>query len=841
MSLILTRRAPIALLMMSFGTPAWAADNMKLEAMEKTKVSNAIGLLEQAWKDCLSMKIVDVMGSGGDNMPYEKIKKEGMDVDPTFQDAINHIKNMLDKDNIVSKDMNGWGSVDVQPGVDNDKIILRKKLLQEMCDPAASAADKMIGKLQLVATLANETMHVFQKWTEQTGNAGLPKLCDGEKDSDMSSIKALEPIVNALTDAMGMPHTTIAGVRTDPQYVFLLGLCMEDAGATSAADIAKVQKAAKEKLGETSPRSGYKGRKDRFAFDLTPPFTNWATWYYGGSDAFQETLSEADIDTRGGSRITGDDLSTTRYLSLPPGQLIVQTRGYINELGQEMVINLATNTLGQVSIFGYRDTNDDGLPESLPQFNWTLPIPPTGSPRPIYQLRIYPVYPDTYRDRSAGLTIFDPGTGSVLTLPLQPDGSSLLPPQFIFVHPALVNPDLHLLEMITPSDSSPAVRVIFGDPSEGSANIMWFDHFPDNSTIAFMNPGQFFAQAAAPTNTPGIDQLFISPTGGPIRLMANPGAIVELVSIGRGARQTVGLASIGQNGVSPFFNTFAPIQGNDLYQFFKPGNIPFEGFLSRVGTNIACAVHDETGDGTPDRLQLSTDPPRLHLLTGDGLQPGVFQYQHEIALELNDYVGFRGWSDEEGRNLLVPEVLDGFTRISAAPLRPQYAQRLLDLDGDGAEDDAAVIVCSGFSGERGSFFDIFYWTHAPGPALNTDLGHLPPNFEPGAIAYPDLNNDHLPDLVITDYNTGDEMCFRNISTPGNVRFEPCSVTPPCCPGNADKITPGSVNFADVTTVLANFNMPANPDGSSPGDADCNSAINFSDITSVLANFLNSCP
>lgn len=66
-----------------------------------------------------------------------------------------------------------------------------------------------------------------------------------------------------------------------------------------------------------------------------------------------------------------------------------------------------------------------------------------------------------------------------------------------------------------------------------------------------------------------------------------------------------------------------------------------------------------------------------------------------------------------------------------------------------------------------------------------------------------------------------------------------SAVPTCCPGNADKVS-GQVTFADVTAVLANFNAPANPNGSSIGDADCNGFINFADVTAVLANFLNSC-
>jgi len=66
--------------------------------------------------------------------------------------------------------------------------------------------------------------------------------------------------------------------------------------------------------------------------------------------------------------------------------------------------------------------------------------------------------------------------------------------------------------------------------------------------------------------------------------------------------------------------------------------------------------------------------------------------------------------------------------------------------------------------------------------------------------------------------------------------------PPCCPGNADKVTPGQVTFNDVLAVLANFLNPgANPNGTSVGDANCNGVIDFNDVLNVLANFLALCP
>jgi hypothetical protein len=61
---------------------------------------------------------------------------------------------------------------------------------------------------------------------------------------------------------------------------------------------------------------------------------------------------------------------------------------------------------------------------------------------------------------------------------------------------------------------------------------------------------------------------------------------------------------------------------------------------------------------------------------------------------------------------------------------------------------------------------------------------------------------------------------------------------PCFPGNADKIAPGTVNFADVTSVLANFGFVYAVSGE--GDADCNGTVNFADVTEVLSNFNSTC-
>jgi hypothetical protein len=74
-----------------------------------------------------------------------------------------------------------------------------------------------------------------------------------------------------------------------------------------------------------------------------------------------------------------------------------------------------------------------------------------------------------------------------------------------------------------------------------------------------------------------------------------------------------------------------------------------------------------------------------------------------------------------------------------------------------------------------------------------------------------------------------------IADMGAYEFQP-AVAPPCI-GDADGNR--SVNFTDITAVLANFGTDYTTTG--PGDADINGTVNFTDITTVLANFGTNCP
>lgn len=67
-------------------------------------------------------------------------------------------------------------------------------------------------------------------------------------------------------------------------------------------------------------------------------------------------------------------------------------------------------------------------------------------------------------------------------------------------------------------------------------------------------------------------------------------------------------------------------------------------------------------------------------------------------------------------------------------------------------------------------------------------------------------------------------------------FWAASEAPPTCFGDANH--DGAVDFADITSVLANFNMM----GAAPlmGDANASGGVDFADITSVLSAFNTIC-
>jgi len=173
-------------------------------------------------------------------------------------------------------------------------------------------------------------------------------------------------------------------------------------------------------------------------------------------------------------------------------------------------------------------------------------------------------------------------------------------------------------------------------------------------------------------------------------------------------------------------------------------------------------MNDENGDGDPERLHLSVDPPRLHLLVGIAGNPPddpVKQHVYELALEDSDPYGFRSFSDDESRVLMN---IDGDFSLTLIPGTdpPLYAERVIDLDNDGITDEAFTLTRS----TAGPGFVASVYAPMTGPtALVTQSIVLPPDVEPDSHRITDLNGDVMLDVAIFNRATGRVIFLSNDS------------------------------------------------------------------------------
>lgn len=810
------------------------AGKSALTDAEQGKVRDAIQILEGAWKSCASMNLASNEGPFGPSpspICYESTPNATGSADSTFKDAIAKLREMLAAGRIIKSDViKARGTVRVERGLDKDRIVINQQLLDDICAPGASAVDRMCALMQLVATLANETAHVFQKWH---GTVRIQR-CDGERDSDAFSFKAMGALYGALTkdDGTGLPHESLSGVLGDAGYTCGLGLEMLLAGVDTPAEIAALRKCIAEKF------AFYLHRWQVFnTFILIP--ADWYDWYNGGSDMFPEGRSRDDTTQRDETTMRSADDTITRSFAVLPGSLVI-SRVTFTEDERLSMAQVSSDNFTPPVLTVYRDDDADSLPEPLPISSLTLPL--SIHHRALYSAGIYPLSAAQAGLLGApgGLLIHDRYSGTVLFAHTAESGEVLFV-QFLFADPQIMTKggmSSFVRAVLRPSENS--LRLIFSSENTGDAPVIWFDVFPGGFVLPVTGPGQSLEQAIAPDNVPGVETLFAEQTD-PVTLGGNPFSFLSLSSIGRGVPTLIAAGASDFSGRTPPLFIAAPIAGNDLYLVNEnTGAEPTFRFVPRVGVTIDTALVDENSDGLLDRVQLSAHPPRLHLLRGlDGLGQ-LFQHETEIALERDDSGGIRSWTPGGDRTLRVPDATVALRRVGPF-FQPVFAQTVLDFEQDGSADDALILIRDTLSGSWRA--DYYVATDPFGGGVYAASYFLPPApFEPGAIDYPDLNGDLRPDVRIMDHAGGPSVCLLNApGAPAALRFffGPCSIVPPCCVGDADGN--GFVAFGDVTAVLANFNAVYPPgSGQQPGDADCGGSVNFSDVTAVLANFGQPC-
>jgi hypothetical protein len=107
-----------------------------------------------------------------------------------------------------------------------------------------------------------------------------------------------------------------------------------------------------------------------------------------------------------------------------------------------------------------------------------------------------------------------------------------------------------------------------------------------------------------------------------------------------------------------------------------------------------------------------------------------------------------------------------------------------------------------------------------------------PGQSPTNAADPKSFGGAIVNVALTYNNNGTPEPYQAVLFVGPQLQAPA----PVCIGDADGS--GTINFSDITAVLANFGSTGAP--GIQGDADNNGSVNFSDVTAVLANFGSNC-
>ena len=805
-----------------------AADPIQnLTFAEKRKVREMLNLLEEMARksECLDKTLDSIFNMDGDpgtdgdgDGNPDRVQYEPAGV--TLKQAIQQLRNMLDQNRIQSRSDIGWGaSTRPRRGTDADRIFISKELLKILCGDQAPPdmaleddAERMMAKLQLTTSLANELVHVFQIFTGEDS-----KQCDAERDSDTASLKficEIDDVIDALNNTAGVNGEDCPKLKA----------CLMARGVDTNAEFSQV-KTQTERM-----KNRYSNRRTN-VFDANLLASNsWGRDYYG-RDRYNWPLTFPGERLPQQIRLELPD-GTLRFYVMPAGKTILNHTITRNAEGKVVLNILAQDAIGDLCLFTYVDTDCDGLPELTPAVT-NIPV---VSPflRAFGEVTLRGVLPGDLEDAPTGFTIIDQLDGTITMGQIDPiTGIPVGPPQILLQDPLIQN------GFVFPGSTVD----LGGQTGFGLSQVtpMEQDGSPPMLGIIF-NPDLFTLDVAGLATDA---ELFPPPPmalemfqGIPdVELVGPPFSPVELVEIGNGARIPLASDITDGTGLTPPIPV--PPLPAGLFEVVDTGGFGLPGtiyFLPPLGQNIDCAELDLNFDGIPDRLQLSQDPPRLTMFFG--LDPLLPQFQHMLELVLPlPLLEARGF-DQVDPSLLVMQVQDQIGTVDIPLLPPPFPSGPplplplppVDLDGDGQADDALTIArlpTGDFQVD--SFFDIEF-SISFGP-----ITPLPP-IEPLTYELLDLNGDGIADIRIVDAFGGPDQCFIN---DGTGAFAPGDCGAPNCPADVNK--DGLATPADFTAWLACFNDPGFAPFCANADVNADGSVSPADFTAWLAAFQAGCP
>lgn len=691
---------------------------------------------------------------GGSDVGYEST--DGRDT--TFGDMVRKLREMLAGDRLTKGAFDGRGRTRVRSGTDADHIDVNQDTLDRLL--LGTPKERAAAKFALAATLANEGAHVFQEFN---GNDSVQ--CDAERDSDVASLKFLCRIIEALTDGAGNPHATLVAVAADPRAVSGLAACLAGFGVADAdlADIVTELRARKK---------GYEDRKAQVFDANIAAMTSWGTAYYG-AEWSGDRLLNFPRDVSGAVEMTALNGTTTRTFAVPPGQSVDHSATFASAAGPTILVLVGAAPTGNRSVGFFVDQDGDLLPEAV-------------SPGPMVPLNSIPGIAPTrsiqihrFSGSAAQLSVsphilfHDTFAGSLTYLPLSGGGLPSGPPQPLLTAPQIAASGggfIYLADVVAISPT--VVRCVFSAEAPGLA----FGHVAvaawDLPLPLFSAPptmlaaGTTLAQARAPGNPVGVESIEVGQATD-IVLSGNPSSTVSIRSIGRGGSTTLATATIGADGRSANLYPASALDANDLFEV-DDGTRRAEYYLPRRGGVTDRIASDESGDGVPELLVLSADPPRLHLLSGitsGGPMSPIKNFADEMLLEF-DARAITTWNDIDGRILRTPSTMTPMIAIPGTSPR-LYASALRNFSGGGVDD---AVVAHRPVGAASWFVDFFASVSIPSSTALIQRVTLPTNFEPASLTVVDADFDGDLDVCLFDdiADVGAEL----IQTAGTFVFSP---------------------------------------------------------------------
>lgn len=702
------------------------------------------GLLGRSLEDVFS-ELPDGSDQDGDQIEYE----EG--ASSTIQDMIDTLRDMLDEGRIVASDEVGTGAATTtEPGLDADEIEISQEVLEQMCDETLPAARRAFLKFCLGASLANEIVHVFQVFGDATEDS---QECDAERDSDVLSMLYLCSVVEQLRDDDGNPILDIRETAGECPWMFS---CLANFGVMGGdiPDIIRDIEEVKE--------DEFEDRIENLFGRHIENGTSWADEYYGGhrdADWIPHILD-------GGNSVGLDfqDGEPLKVYPTTPGASSVRAI-ITRDLEGRAALQVVEVVDGGLSIVTRIDEDGDGCPDLEPTSR--VSGPPLELPPREGDLQLLGWIPGAGGARIPGLFLIDNLHG---TMSLAPVDESFVPRgAFRFLlqdeRITLDGGGFRHVHRTVPGGDGEGARILLTSSAAGMASAL---------TLAVAiettggEEGEFFpgegpaplGDLLAPYNPVGAFPVQAGVTE--LTLVTVPSELATLSAVGRGSREP--LIEIEVNSPGGVETVEVPeLQDGQLYLLESAGRQLFY-FLPPLGKNIDCALVDTDGDALIERMQVSRNPTRLHLLEGIRKDEPIFVHVYEQVLEDPESIGgLDSWDDPEQRRLRHSR--RGLIPVTTSPEglegEPLYLQSLVDLDDDGELDDGVTVVRSGSGAVNGDPFHVVSILDVLDGAIEANRFPLSGDFIPEGLTFLQDGSEGPVKIQIDEFGGDSPVCLEN--------------------------------------------------------------------------------